>query len=564
MTDDGRGATGRGSAPMRSRLDDAGRILLCRIAPSIVPGDGLDAARRRARLRRITEVARPARADRGDRATQGEVIELADASSHGLHRLRRRGRRVHAIQIVYRVRITGGELRDEIDGSTDTCAWFTLERSRPAPPRRARATRRSAAADRGRLTMHSTIGIDVAAPPALVFAARPRRGALGAAAPPLRPVAGGRRAPGGWLARRRLRRRAGRSSTSSGSRSRSRGAPAPGHEPATLPPPLRPRRRCDQGDGRDLADRAGCRVAPVSRSTTTSGRAVPLFAVIRRPVLHPADRGPDARHVQRPRRGARRTCRPTTPMSPGDPLSESTTMTATVGGDGSGSPGSASSPPIGTGRDAFRAGLREGRSPVKRIDRFDPSPVPLAGRGAGRRLRPARLDAAQDRAPARPLQPVRARRGSARARRREADAGRERRRASAADRDLPRLRARRHRLRRGAARALSREGHPPGRAEPRAGGLRWRGAGQPRDRARRPRPDPVDRQLVRVGSGRARRGDGRPARRPDRCRDRRWRRDPAEPARVRRVRHHPGAVGRPQRRARHGRAAVRSRAATGS
>ena len=28
----------------------------------------------------------------------------------------------------------------------------------------------------------------------------------------------------------------------------------------------------------------------------------------------------------------------------------------------------------GTGRDAFRAGLRAGRSPVKRIDRFDPSP----------------------------------------------------------------------------------------------------------------------------------------------------------------------------------------------
>ncbi|HEX5147997.1 MAG TPA: beta-ketoacyl synthase N-terminal-like domain-containing protein, partial [Candidatus Limnocylindrales bacterium] len=30
--------------------------------------------------------------------------------------------------------------------------------------------------------------------------------------------------------------------------------------------------------------------------------------------------------------------------------------------------------PIGTGVEAFRRGLREGRSPVKRIDRFDPSP----------------------------------------------------------------------------------------------------------------------------------------------------------------------------------------------
>jgi 8-oxo-dGTP diphosphatase len=35
--------------------------------------------------------------------------------------------RMHAIRIVYRVRITGGELRDEVDGSTDTCAWFGLE-----------------------------------------------------------------------------------------------------------------------------------------------------------------------------------------------------------------------------------------------------------------------------------------------------------------------------------------------------------------------------------------------------------------------------------------------------
>jgi 3-oxoacyl-(acyl-carrier-protein) synthase len=30
--------------------------------------------------------------------------------------------------------------------------------------------------------------------------------------------------------------------------------------------------------------------------------------------------------------------------------------------------------PIGTGIDAFRGGLRDARSPVRRIDRFDPSP----------------------------------------------------------------------------------------------------------------------------------------------------------------------------------------------
>ena len=32
---------------------------------------------------------------------------------------------MHAVRIVYRVRVTGGDLRDEVDGSTDTCAWFT-------------------------------------------------------------------------------------------------------------------------------------------------------------------------------------------------------------------------------------------------------------------------------------------------------------------------------------------------------------------------------------------------------------------------------------------------------
>lgn len=31
----------------------------------------------------------------------------------------------HGIRILYRVSIIGGELRDEIDGSTDTCAWLS-------------------------------------------------------------------------------------------------------------------------------------------------------------------------------------------------------------------------------------------------------------------------------------------------------------------------------------------------------------------------------------------------------------------------------------------------------
>ena len=35
---------------------------------------------------------------------------------------------MHAIRIVYRVKVIGGDLRDEIDGSTDTCALVHARR----------------------------------------------------------------------------------------------------------------------------------------------------------------------------------------------------------------------------------------------------------------------------------------------------------------------------------------------------------------------------------------------------------------------------------------------------
>jgi len=39
----------------------------------------------------------------------------------------------HAIRIVFDVIVTGGELRDEVDESTDTAAWFTPEDARGLP-----------------------------------------------------------------------------------------------------------------------------------------------------------------------------------------------------------------------------------------------------------------------------------------------------------------------------------------------------------------------------------------------------------------------------------------------
>jgi len=39
----------------------------------------------------------------------------------------------HAIRIVYRVALTGGELRPEVGGSTDLCAWLTRDEVAAVP-----------------------------------------------------------------------------------------------------------------------------------------------------------------------------------------------------------------------------------------------------------------------------------------------------------------------------------------------------------------------------------------------------------------------------------------------
>jgi ADP-ribose pyrophosphatase YjhB (NUDIX family) len=105
--------------------DKSGRILLCRIAPSVaageiwtLPGGGLEFGEppEEAVLRELAE----------ESGYQGEVVGLADVKDRVVTDSEGGGR-MHAIRIVYRVRVIGGDLRDEIDGSTDTCAWFTLE-----------------------------------------------------------------------------------------------------------------------------------------------------------------------------------------------------------------------------------------------------------------------------------------------------------------------------------------------------------------------------------------------------------------------------------------------------
>ncbi len=105
--------------------DDAGRVLLCHIAPSVgagdlwtLPGGGLDFGEPPAQavIRELAE----------ETGYTGDVDRLLDVSDRLFTNLEDVDR-MHAIRIVYAVRITGGALRDEPDGSTDTCRWVTLD-----------------------------------------------------------------------------------------------------------------------------------------------------------------------------------------------------------------------------------------------------------------------------------------------------------------------------------------------------------------------------------------------------------------------------------------------------
>lgn len=107
-----------------ARCLDHDRVLLCRLSANepaagywTLPGGGLDFGEHPADavLRELTE----------ETGLVGEIEALLTVKSFAWPAERApHGRPHHGIFVVYAVRVVGGELRDEVDGSSDRCAWF--------------------------------------------------------------------------------------------------------------------------------------------------------------------------------------------------------------------------------------------------------------------------------------------------------------------------------------------------------------------------------------------------------------------------------------------------------
>jgi ADP-ribose pyrophosphatase YjhB (NUDIX family) len=104
--------------------DEAGRILLARLSAIEVdvgawtlPGGGIEFGEHPddAVIRELEE----------ETGLHGEIESVAGVFSHLYPKSRAaNGQDLHFLGVLYFVRIVGGSLRDELDGTTDTAAWF--------------------------------------------------------------------------------------------------------------------------------------------------------------------------------------------------------------------------------------------------------------------------------------------------------------------------------------------------------------------------------------------------------------------------------------------------------
>ena len=109
-------------------VDDEGRLLLAhwnegRRAAWTMPGGGLEPGEdpERAARREVKE----------ETGYKVEIEELLGIHSRVIPASRRLTEDatdpLHALRIIYRARVTGGRLRNEVDGSTDRAEWFPLD-----------------------------------------------------------------------------------------------------------------------------------------------------------------------------------------------------------------------------------------------------------------------------------------------------------------------------------------------------------------------------------------------------------------------------------------------------
>lgn len=106
-------------------VDGKSRILLARLSVLEVdvgawtmPGGGIEFGEHpdAAAIRELEE----------ETGLVGEIEGVAGIFSHVYRQSGfARGGDLHFLGIIYRMRIVGGELRDEIDGTTDACAWIS-------------------------------------------------------------------------------------------------------------------------------------------------------------------------------------------------------------------------------------------------------------------------------------------------------------------------------------------------------------------------------------------------------------------------------------------------------
>ena len=134
MTETGSPAAYEIVPPGRTRVggyalctDDEGRILLARLSAIEVdvgawtlPGGGIQFGEHpdAAAVRELEE----------ETGYVGEIEAIAGVFSHVYRQSRAAGGSdLHFLGILYHMRLVGGRLRDEVDGTTDTARWFRRE-----------------------------------------------------------------------------------------------------------------------------------------------------------------------------------------------------------------------------------------------------------------------------------------------------------------------------------------------------------------------------------------------------------------------------------------------------